>query len=193
VDNLLSPRGTVLAFPPLNFDNDEHPNGHMVQDSGAVTSASMEVDKGDAEPLSNAPIPKPKLPVTRLEKFITNPSLGSKSSRPSNNASSEISSSGTIESASQEATERSLAVAINGIQGSMNRLADVFDRFIARVPALEAVELIISRDDGLTDEEKIKLLNILFTRNLSGVYLGFDDDHELRRLWISHMLQKSSD
>ena len=95
------------------------------------------------------------------------------------------------------------ATAVVGMQGSINRLTDIFERsqkVLTEAPppppdrTLErkdrALKLVQERDDGFTVEDKVTLISI-FEENPGSIdtYLGLVDP-EIRRSWISRMLEK---
>ena len=90
------------------------------------------------------------------------------------------------------------ATAVVGMQASINRLTDIFER--SQQPSqpqdrvLEkkgrALKLVQERDDGFDVGQKVALISI-FEENPTTIdtYLGLTDS-ELRQAWISHLLAK---
>ena len=95
------------------------------------------------------------------------------------------------------------AVAIHGMQGTLNRLTDIMEQNIhigsptagpSSLPdpvstiRTQAIKLLQARDDGLLTSQKTKLIQ-KFTKDIDQVkvYVALDDD-ELRRNWLQEML-----
>jgi hypothetical protein len=97
------------------------------------------------------------------------------------------------------------ATVVVGMQGSINRLTDIFERSMVPPPQLpqpppqqpwerkeRALTLVQQRDDGFAVEDKVTLISI-FEENPTTIdtYLGLTDK-EIRQAWISRSLAKKS-
>lgn len=108
-------------------------------------------------------------------------------------------------SPSHIATKITPAVAIHGMQGSLNRLTDIMERNITLGPSrsnpsrpdsssslrTRAIVLLQTRNDNLTTSEKTRVIH-KFTKDieLAEVYVALEDD-ELRQDWLQEMLRDS--
>jgi hypothetical protein len=100
----------------------------------------------------------------------------------------------------REGGDVSLAVAINGLQGSINRLIDIViksmttpeDSRVAITRSAQAVERVQDVDDGLSTMEKVELIR-QFQENESaaGTYLSLINQ-PLRQAWIRTKLESVS-
>jgi hypothetical protein len=88
----------------------------------------------------------------------------------------------------------SQVVALNNMQGTINRLTDVFEKLM--VPPQEAavgwrgdaLQQLQERDDGFTREEKITLIRIFEERpNHIDTYLALTKD-DIRKGWMHSLL-----
>jgi hypothetical protein len=127
----------------------------------------------------------------------------SKSSRPSKKKTSAkpSSSSAIASSVSKKRPSKAVAegitqaVALNGMQGSINRLTDIFEKSMSSsVPVHpqeakedlrnKALQLLQSRDEGLSEEEMVRVVNIFMRdRDVTGTYLALEND-AVRRKWL---------
>lgn len=88
------------------------------------------------------------------------------------------------------------ATAVVGMQGSINRLTDIFEKSMGppQDPLVErktrALGLMQTRDDGLSVPDKVKLISNFDQHPMMiDTYLGLLDD-ELRQAWISSVVLK---
>jgi len=96
-------------------------------------------------------------------------------------------------------SEISLAVAVSGLQASVNRLLDVFERFMATTlddgttaRRLQVVQLVHEMDDGLSAMEKEDLIKQFMEKPvMADTYLLLRGP-DLRRAWIQKMLGSQS-
>ena len=94
-------------------------------------------------------------------------------------------------------------VAINGMQGTLNRLTHVFEKTLALFDAANSMEkpthlsqamgLVQMVDDDLSQMEKVDLIQrFIANPTIAEVYLSFTDP-ALRQLWIRAELSGQSD
>lgn len=85
------------------------------------------------------------------------------------------------------------AIAISGMQGSVNRLADVFERTWTTAPTTplsQAMALAQSADDGLSQPEVVILIDELIAHPvMAEAYLQMDEP--IRRIWTQQRLKIS--
>ena len=87
------------------------------------------------------------------------------------------------------------AIAIHGMQGTLNCLTDVMEQNLGPTPNLvmtqrtKALTLLQEQDDDLTIEEKFEMIHH-FTSNvaIAEVYLVLNND-ELRQAWLQSLLK----
>ena len=111
------------------------------------------------------------------------------------NSAGKVSSSGGGAASGSIAMKITPAVAIHGMQGTLNRLTDVMERNLGPVgpPDLamtqrtQALTLLQTRNDNLTIQEKLKMVH-LFTSNIAIAesYLTLEDK-ELRQAWLQSL------
>jgi hypothetical protein len=117
------------------------------------------------------------------------------SSKPS--SSSAVASSLVSEKRSRRSTAAAKitpAVAISGMQGSINRLTDVFEKSLTTPQDTssnersQAIRLLQNRDEGLTQDEMVQMI-LLFTNKPTapGTYLALERD-DIRKAWMEKIL-----
>jgi hypothetical protein len=118
-------------------------------------------------------------------------------SKPS--ASKPSSSRALVLSSSKAAARITPATAVVGMQGSINRLTDVFERAMTSpqdetsVKRNEAMQRLQVLDEGLTLEEKTKMIRLFMKDPVSAdTYMVLNDD-ELRQNWVQSMLNEMAD
>lgn len=138
---------------------------------------------------SSATVPPSSSSVTASE---SEPPAKKKSSH----SSSQSTSTTSVVKPSPKITKISNAVAMHGIQGTINRLTDIFERSVnapldpRAAGRSDALQLLQSRNDGLSVNERTKMVN-LFAENhvMAEMYVGLVDD-ELRQSWLQGMLER---
>lgn len=99
-------------------------------------------------------------------------------------------SSAVVSELPADYSEVSLLVAINGLQASINRFIDVFEKCMSTLgdttPTCmsQAVRLVQEVDDGLSDVEKVHLIEqFIETPTMAEAYLAMTNPR-FRRAWI---------
>ena len=135
---------------------------------------------------SNATVPPSSSSVTTLEP----------AKKKSSRSSSQSTSTTSVVKPSSKITKISNAVAMHSIQGTINRLTNIFERSVNTpldphaAGRSDALQLLQSRDDSLSINERTKMVN-LFVENhvMAEMYAGLVDD-ELRQSWLQGILER---
>ena len=103
--------------------------------------------------------------------------------------------SGTSHASAKRATP---TAALNGMQGSLNRLTDIFAHSMltpedgTAAQRNQAMQVLQEADDGLSMNDKVKMIS-MFMQNIvvADTYLSLTDI-DLRRIWLQSMLNPAS-
>lgn len=175
-----------------NMEIDGIDNGNAtIRRKSSISSGKRKLDHlldDDARSYqsSNATVPPSSSSVTTSEP------ARKKSARSSSRSTSKTS----VVRPSSKITKISNAVAMNGIQGTINRLTDIFERSVnapldpRAAGRGDTLQLLQSHDDGLSINERTKMVN-LFAENhvMAEMYAGLVDD-ELRQSWLQGVLER---
>ena len=138
----------------------------------------------------------PSAPSTSFHKSSSLPKK--KKTALTHNSAGQNSSSGVGAPSGNTAMKITPAVAIHGMQGTLNRLTDVMERNLGPSsspdPTLslrtQAIILLQRRKDNLEVYEKTKVVRMFMDDvGLAEVYVALEDD-ELRRDWLQDLLSK---
>lgn len=144
----------------------------------------------------------PSASSTSFHNSVIPPGSKKKKTALTHNSAGRISSSMAPQASGNIAMKITPAVAIHGMQGTLNRLTDIMERNITigpssstrpqATPALSlrtrAILLLQTRNDNLSTSEKTKVIR-KFTKDieLAEVYVALEDD-ELRQDWLHDLL-----
>jgi hypothetical protein len=127
-------------------------------------------------------------PGTSIASVDKKPSSLPKKSKQSAKSSSKLSSS------SKAADKISNAAALHGMQGSINRITDMFEKSVAMpldphaAGRNEALHLLQTRDDGLTLAQQTQMLTIFMENHIAAeMYVALVNE-DLRKSWLQSML-----
>ena len=173
-------------------------NDALAHDNHDDDSSLIDTAPPSSIPTSHSlPALSPSVPSAPSSSVRTssNP-LKKKKTASTRNSAGKVSSSVTGAPSSNIAMKITPAIAIHGMQGTLNRLTDVMERNLGPIPDLamtqrtQALTLLQERDDNLTIEEKSEMIHH-FTSNvaIAEVYLALNND-ELRQAWLQSLLKR---
>ena len=186
-----------LMLPGDDDDNNDDSSvpGHLNIAPLSSNSASCNLLSPTVPSVPSVPS-APSAPSTSFRKSSSLPKK--KKTALTHNSAGQNSSSGAGAPSSNIAMKITPAVAIHGMQGTLNRLTDVMERNLGPSsppdPMLslrtQAILLLQRRKDNLKVYEKTKVVR-MFTDDIgvAEVYVALEDD-ELRRDWLQDLLSK---
>jgi hypothetical protein len=96
----------------------------------------------------------------------------------------------------RKATEISNTAVLHGMQGTMNRVSDIFEKSVAQpldpqsAVRSEALHFLQTREDNLSLDERTKVVRIFMKDNVAAeTYIALVND-DLRRSWLAGMLKE---
>ena len=204
---------TLATAPSTQFDEEEaelESTGKATSSGGGGSStlvghgANMDVNMGE-EPIN--PFSKWKLalldddtdsyasgsagPPNSASSASLQPAKKKTPSTSGSRSASKQSTKSSTKTTSKLSTQASTAVAIHDMQGTLNRITDIFEKSTqdpASAKLDEAIQRLQTTDDGLTMDEKTIMINqFLVKPAITNAYLAITDD-ALRVNWLRVML-----
>jgi hypothetical protein len=198
---------TLATAPSTQFDEDEEvelgSTGMGISSGGGESStivshgAGMDVDTED--PISFS---KRKASLDNdMDSYISGSSgppdtASSTSMRPAKKktsltSGSKRSSKSRVRNTSKLSAQASTAIAIHDMQGTLNRITDIFEKSTQDPSSAkldEAIQRLQTTDDGLTMDKKTSVINQFLNKpSVANAYLALTDD-ALRVNWLRAML-----
>lgn len=185
-----------LLLPGDDDDNDDDSSIHLNTTLPSSISASRDLLSPTVPTVPSVPSVQ-SVPSTSFRKSSSQPKK--KKTTLTHNSAGQISSSGAGAPSGNIAMKITPAVAIHGMQGTLNRLTDVMERNLGPSSSpdpvssslrTQAIILLQRRKDDLQIHEKTKVVR-MFTEDigLAEVYVALEDE-ELRRDWLQDLLSK---
>ena len=160
--------------------------------SGKRSYEAMSSETSEQVPDSASGFATPSEPPTKLQKGKAPEygAVGSRASRPRSRPSGNQIAAAT----SARLAKMTPATAVVGMQGSINRLTNIFEKSMTQgnEPGVErrsrALQLVQQTEDGLSVEDKVALIALFIKDDIAiETYLSLNDA-EVRQAWITSIL-----